>query len=66
MSIFNPVQSFVDWTGSWQTSMKNASNKKNTDKILADSQTFYQNSLNSTSIKAKNSNMSASNLNTLA
>ena len=66
MSIFNPVQSFVNMTNSWQQSMKEKANKKNTNQILADSQTLYQNGLNATDSKVKNSNMSASYLNNVA
>lgn len=66
MSMLNPVQSFVDMTGAWQQWMRDKANQQNVNQIQSDAKSFYQEWLNSTNDTAKRSNMSASNLNSLA
>lgn len=66
MSIFNPVQSFVDMTKSWQQSMKDKANKANTNQMMANAQGMFQAWLSSNNQTVKNNYMSGSNLNTLA
>ena len=66
MSIFNPVQSFVDMTKSWQQSMKDKANKANTNQMMANAQGMFQAWLSSNDQTVKNNYMSGSNLNTIA